>query len=217
MLPDCLSGEGSSILLGGAHVPGLVAQWMSIRLLSGTMGVRFPPGPPRCLRMHLVKQLDCRSSEGSSILLGGAGRRRSSVPGAICQPGDSYPRTVGIGVRVPVAPPGRAVAHGLAACLSRVLAQPPTSDLCSSADLQDSPPRCGWPGEAGAPLLWGRSSSGRVPDWQSGGSRFDPDRFHHRHMLLRPRKRGPCPVSRRRRVQVSRAAPGSPSPRADIF
>ena len=25
-----------------------------------------------CLRMHLVKQLDCRSSEGSSILLGGA-------------------------------------------------------------------------------------------------------------------------------------------------
>ena len=80
-------------------------------------GGSIPPGSSTCLRMHLVKQLDCRSSEGSSILLGGASRRRSSVPGAICQPGDSYPRTVGIGVRVPVAPPGRAVARGLPSCI----------------------------------------------------------------------------------------------------
>src|SRR5512140_2171341 len=37
------------------------------------IGVRVPVAPLSCLRMHLVKQPDCRSGEGSSILLGGAG------------------------------------------------------------------------------------------------------------------------------------------------
>src|SRR6185503_5701908 len=80
--------------------------------------------------MHLVKQLDCRSSEGSSILLGGAVMKMGcrvmvtaeppklqregpipshpampGMPGTIVQPGEHYLRTVEIGVRVPVVPP----------------------------------------------------------------------------------------------------------------
>ena len=64
-------------------------------------------------RMLLVRQPDCRSGEGSSILLGAQrsagepfGCSRRARNGMIVQPGEHYPRTVGIGVRVPVVPPG---------------------------------------------------------------------------------------------------------------
>src|SRR4051812_47326454 len=57
------------------------------------MRVRFPPGAP--LLLHAF----------SSLFLG-----------VIFQLGESYFRTVGIGVRVPVAPPGRAEVGGLSAC-----------------------------------------------------------------------------------------------------
>ncbi len=43
----------------------------------------FGPSRAICLRTHLVKRSDCRSDEGSSILLGGA------AFGIVC-PGDFY-------------------------------------------------------------------------------------------------------------------------------
>ena len=88
--------------------------------------------------------------------------------GAVFQPGESYPRTVGIGVRVPVAPPGRAGGRGYL---------PARQTSTHGAVVRPPIRRRGaalWP-----PSPWDRSSPGRAPDRQSGGSRFDPDRFHH--------------------------------------
>jgi hypothetical protein len=167
--------------------------------------------------MHLVIQLDCRSSEGSSILLGGAGL--VLVHGAIFQPGESYFRMVGIGVRLPVAPPGRAGFRGLMSAK-----HPPTG---TTLFVRRFTAEGGWPrgsrsrairGGGRPPSSWDRSSTGRAPDRQSGGSRFDPDRFHRGRgacLLLRPRQRGACLVCRRRRVQFSRAALSRASVTAD--
>lgn len=32
-------------------------------------------------------------------------------------------------------------------------------------------------------LVWGCSSAGRVPDWQSGGREFDPRQLHHNSFI----------------------------------
>jgi hypothetical protein len=99
--------------------------------------------------------------------------------GAIFQPGESYPRTVGIGVRVPAAPPGRAGFRGLTSAKHT----PRTPPLFVRRFTAEG----GWPrgsrsrairGGGRPPSSWDRSSTGRAPDRQSGGSRFDSDRFH---------------------------------------
>jgi hypothetical protein len=126
------------------------------------------------LRMHLVKQLDCRSSE--SEFDSPRGRRRFQ-PGAIVHLGESYLRTVGIGVRIPVAPPGRAEDRGLSLKLiqphGHLLVRP---SIQRPRRLSRGTTMHGRDGRS--PRFWDRSSPGRAPDRQSGGSRFDSDRFH---------------------------------------
>jgi hypothetical protein len=113
---------------------------------------------------------------------------------------------VGIGVRVPAAPPGRAGARGLSVCKTTH----PTSTLCSSADFNAgavglriaSPRGDAMPGEVGRPvsgavahlgerLTGSQEVVGSIPTGSTVSSPFV-------HLLLRPRKRGPCLVNRRR-------------------
>src|SRR5258705_8544573 len=88
-------------------------------------------------------------------------QREGSIPsrpaiGAIVQPGEHYPRTVEIGVRVPAAPLNGPILVGY---------QPARLPHSTPCPFDHS---------------WGRSSIGRASDWQSEGSRFDPGRLHRR-------------------------------------
>lgn len=121
--------------------------------------------------------------------------REGSIPsrpadGTIVQPGERYPRTVEIGVRVPVAPLNGPMLVGYQSATLNL----PTCALCP---FQSAPPRraresgrSGTATQIQAPTSpWGRSSIGRASDWQSEGSRFDPGRLHCKTKRTRKKKR----------------------------
>jgi hypothetical protein len=94
--------------------------------------------------------------------------------------------TAGIGVRVPVAPPGRAEIGGLSACNANPSHRSNLFVRRFAAEARSAAPelRSGR-GAAGPPQSWDRSSLGRAPARHAGGSRFDSGRFHHVSRLSR--------------------------------
>ena len=85
-------------LAGSQEVAGSSPADSTVRFVDSSWRCNF------CPCTHLVRRPDCRSGEGSSILLWGAGGPKCLSEWDDSSMGEHCFRTAGIGVRLPVAP-----------------------------------------------------------------------------------------------------------------